>query len=325
MKREIFTFIESEPVLCRVKKVIKETLHEIHQDPKLFFTNLLRSDASLAKRKQYLRIGITAASFIWLLGSVSYLGYYYTYPPQLAENSDRQQIVDLMPLPAMPLEVLPPPPHKGQGSSLPSGGGKNEMSPPTKGILPAIMQHPIVAPNVHTLIENPTLPVPEAIKGPINLPKQAIDLQVGDPNGVIGALSNGPGGPAGIGIGNGNTIGDTTGNNPYGIGGPPGPPSNNDDPVSIGSSDLIKPMLLTRPKPNYTEEARRSKVEGKVVLAAVLRADGTVSDIRVVQGLGYGLDEEAIRAAQGVQFRAGMKNGQKVSVKVRLEYTFSLL
>ena len=75
------------------------------------------------------------------------------------------------------------------------------------------------------------------------------------------------------------------------------------------------PMEITFvPKPQYTDEARSKKVEGEVVLQVLFTASGTVKVIRVVQGLGYGLDEAAESAARQIQFRPAMQDGQPVDV-----------
>src|SRR5262249_26705657 len=64
------------------------------------------------------------------------------------------------------------------------------------------------------------------------------------------------------------------------------------------SKVTTRPRILARPVPGYTDEARRAHVEGAVKLSVVLNANGTVSDIRVTQPLGYGLDEKAMEAAR---------------------------
>ena len=91
------------------------------------------------------------------------------------------------------------------------------------------------------------------------------------------------------------------------------------------SNVTTRPQILGRPTPGYTEEARRAQVEGAVKLSVVLDADGTVSTISVVRGLGYGLDERAIEAARQLRFVPAQKDGHRVSVRVFLEFKFTLL
>src|SRR5262249_20320009 len=99
---------------------------------------------------------------------------------------------------------------------------------------------------------------------------------------------------------------------------------NTSDVFSV-SNVTTRPQILGRPNPEYTEEARRAQVEGAVKLSVVLGADGGVSDISVVRGLGYGLDERAIQAARQLRFVPAEKDGHRVKVRVFLEFKFKLL
>ena len=93
---------------------------------------------------------------------------------------------------------------------------------------------------------------------------------------------------------------------------------------SVGSV-TVRPQILGRPTPGYTDEARRNQIEGSVKVSVMLKADGTVSDIKVARGLGYGLDEKAIEAARQLRFVPAQKDGHVVSVRLFLEFKFSLL
>lgn len=85
------------------------------------------------------------------------------------------------------------------------------------------------------------------------------------------------------------------------------------------------PVPLLQPTPAYTEEARKSRTEGLVVLQAVIRKDGTVAVVRVIRGLGRGLDESAIEAvANRWRFRPGTVDGQPVDVPATIEVSFRL-
>jgi len=91
------------------------------------------------------------------------------------------------------------------------------------------------------------------------------------------------------------------------------------------SKVTTRPQMLARPVPGYTEEARRAQVEGAVRLSVILNSNGTVSDIRVTAGLGYGLNEKAIEAAKALRFVPAQKDGHIVSVRLTLEFKFTLL
>ena len=83
------------------------------------------------------------------------------------------------------------------------------------------------------------------------------------------------------------------------------------------------PVRITgKPKPAYTEEAKRLRIEGAVVLQVTFSASGTVHNVRVVRGLGYGLDEAAVRAAQSLVFEPAKRDGRPIDVtsNVRIEF-----
>jgi protein TonB len=85
------------------------------------------------------------------------------------------------------------------------------------------------------------------------------------------------------------------------------------------------PKLVKEVKPNYTPEARAAKIQGTVLLSAVVREDGTVSDVKVSRSLDtkYGLDAEAIKAAKQWTFNPGMRDGKPVAVLVAIELAFT--
>jgi TonB family protein len=102
-------------------------------------------------------------------------------------------------------------------------------------------------------------------------------------------------------------------------------------PVAIGDAVLPGPgVTLPRPlrevKPQYTAEAMRARVEGGVLLAAVVKTDGSVGDIQVLRSLDpkFGLDEQAREAAAQWRFVSGTKDGQPTAVVVTIELTFTL-
>jgi protein TonB len=82
--------------------------------------------------------------------------------------------------------------------------------------------------------------------------------------------------------------------------------------------------LLSKPEPQYTEEARRNQVTGTVVLRVVFSSSGDVTQIRALHTLPFGLTERAIAAARQIQFVPAVKGGQPVSVAMQLEYNFNL-
>src|SRR3984893_14436148 len=82
--------------------------------------------------------------------------------------------------------------------------------------------------------------------------------------------------------------------------------------------------ILDKPRPQYTAEGRTLRIEGDVVLDMVFQADGTVQVNQVVSGLGHGLDEAAVRAAQQIKFKPAKRDGQPVDFPARVRIEFRL-
>lgn len=82
--------------------------------------------------------------------------------------------------------------------------------------------------------------------------------------------------------------------------------------------------LLSKPAPSYTSEARQKKIEGDVELEVEFTATGQVRVIRVIRGLGYGLDESAVKAAENIRFAPARRDGQAVDAQGRLKIVFRL-
>ena len=82
--------------------------------------------------------------------------------------------------------------------------------------------------------------------------------------------------------------------------------------------------ITFKPRPVYTEEGRKLKVEGEVLLDVVFAATGRIRIVKVVQGLGHGLDESAIQAAQRIQYKPALKNGQPADFEAVLHIVFQL-
>jgi len=83
-------------------------------------------------------------------------------------------------------------------------------------------------------------------------------------------------------------------------------------------------VIVEKPKPEYTAEGRNMKVEGDVVLDLIFLANGTVQMNRVVSGLGHGLDEAAVRAAQQIKFKVAKREGTPVDFPARVRIEFRL-
>lgn len=85
------------------------------------------------------------------------------------------------------------------------------------------------------------------------------------------------------------------------------------------------PGLVHKVEPTYSEEAIKAGLEGKVLLQGVVGTDGKARDVKVIRGLGLGLDENAVAGVGAWEFVPGKKDGQPVNVQVRIEESFSSL
>ncbi len=83
-------------------------------------------------------------------------------------------------------------------------------------------------------------------------------------------------------------------------------------------------VFRSKPRPGYTLEARRKRKQGFVILKVALSSMGTISRVRVLRGLPFGLTESAIKAACKLEFKPAIKDGQSVSQWVTAEYVFRL-
>jgi len=216
--------------------------------------------------------------------------------------------------------VLPVTPNQ-EKSGGGGGGGRKTLTPPSLGKLPRAADKQFVPPDPEPpknldpkLIVEPTVVAPQLASLPqINL------LNLGDPNGVVGPPSAGPGVGGGIGSGQGRGVGEGKG---PGVG--PGEGGGNGGGVFRVGGGVSPPTVVSRVEPQYSEEARKARYQGTVVLEAIVRRDGTVDIQRVVRSLGFGLDENAIQALKQWKFRPGMRNGVPVDVSLNIEVNFNL-
>jgi periplasmic protein TonB len=198
------------------------------------------------------------------------------------------------------------------------GGGQREPVPASKGRLPPVAHLRVFTPpTAHILHDSPKLPVAQAmlIDPQIDLPKVEVD-RIGSPWGVEGLLSGGPGGPAGIGNGTCCGVGNMSG---PGI----GPRGSGDERARRVRPKLSrKPEVMFTLEPEYSDEARKARYQGVVVIVAEIGTDGRPHDLRVVRPLGLGLDEKAVEAVAKWRFRPAIADGAPVSWPATIEVTF---
>jgi TonB family protein len=84
------------------------------------------------------------------------------------------------------------------------------------------------------------------------------------------------------------------------------------------------PTLIYKTDPEYTEEARQAKLQGTVLVYVQISPEGIATNIRVLRGIGMGLDEKAMDAVARWRFKPGMKDGRPVTVEAQIEVNFRL-
>ncbi len=196
------------------------------------------------------------------------------------------------------------------------GGGNHDPLPASHGNLPKASLDPqITPPTVILPKEPPKLPLEETVvvAPEIRLPQGG---QIGDPMAQSSrVLSNGTGGPGGIGPGCCDGVGPSNGpgfgRGPAGI-------------YPAGKMGVTVPQVIFNPEPSFSDQARKAKAQGIVMLLLVVGKDGRPYDIRVGQSLGMGLDEKAIEAVNRWRFRPATLNGQPVATQIAVQVDFRL-
>ena len=201
------------------------------------------------------------------------------------------------------------------------GGGNHSPQPAAKGKLPKIAMKQFVPPTEVVLNEHPKLVMEPTIVAPPDSVLPNVNMpNIGDPLAKLGPPSNGMGSGGGIGNGKGGGIGsgDGAGFGPGSGGGFGG------GAFRVGGG-VSQPAVVYKVDPEYSEEARKAKYSGTVLLQLDVGIDGKANSIKVVKGVGLGLDEKAIEAVQKWKFTPGKKNGQPVPVYATVEVNFRLL
>jgi TonB family protein len=229
-------------------------------------------------------------------------------------STTRIVAVDISPY----LPLLPASAKKAGGGG---GGGDRSPTPASKGAIPRFAKMQLAPPMAVIPNTAPKLEVTPTLLGPpeLKLPQMSSNMPWGDPNGVLGPPSNGPGFGGGIGSGEGTGIGSGKGG---GLG--PGEGGGVGGGVYSVGGGVSAPIPIYKPEPAYSEEARKAKYQGTVVLWITVDASGMVTDCRVVKPLGLGLDEKAVETVRTWKFKPAQRNGSPVPVRVMVEVSFRL-
>jgi protein TonB len=202
------------------------------------------------------------------------------------------------------------PPALPKAQMMGGGGGQRGPTPVTKGTPPKFADVQIVPPKAPPMVApkivmEPTIEVQKDVKMASSLP------QIGVANSPIVGMSMGNGSGSGLGSGNGAGLGAGSGGNTGGglrkIGG-----------------GVSAPVLLYQVEPQFSEEARKAKAAGNVVVNLWVDDKGNPTHVRVLRGVGMGLDEKAVEAVKQYRFKPAMEGGKPVTVEMNIEVNFQI-
>jgi TonB family protein len=220
----------------------------------------------------------------------------------------------------VPAKIIPPttsnsvelapyvPQHVGKGGPSGGGGGDASKLKASAGTPPKAAKQQFTPPTVLPQ-QKSKLMIEPTVVADLKVPPNA---QLGDPLSKLMTPSNGTGVGGGIGTGSGGGVGS-------GHGGPGVGPG-----IFHVGEGVSAPRAIYTPEPEFSEEARKAKYQGVVVLNIIVGTDGRVHNPRVVRALGMGLDEKAIEGVKTWKFDPSKKDGRAVAVEMNIEVAFNL-
>jgi periplasmic protein TonB len=191
------------------------------------------------------------------------------------------------------------------------GGGQHDLAPVTQGHLPKLAPQQLLPPKAPPTVA-PKLAIEPSVVVQPDL-KMATNTMpnIGAPTSSLKGFSMGNGTGTGIGSGVGNGVGLGSGGNTGG------------GVMRVGGS-VHAPLLIHEVDPQFSEEARKAKFSGNVLVSLIVDEQGNPSHVRVARGVGMGLDEKALEAVREYRFKPAMQNGKPVKVEMNVEVNFQI-
>jgi periplasmic protein TonB len=242
-----------------------------------------------------------------------------TFGHQVVQKVEQHETVTLI-APSPDAYALPVAKKIASGGG---GGGDHDKLPAPKGRLPKLAMQQITPPQIIVRNEHPKLAVEPTVVVPPQVRLASNHMpNLGNPSAAAlpsAPPSNGTGSGGGIGSGSGGGVG---------VGHGPGVGAGSGGGIGGGvfkvGGGISAPQALSTPDPEYTEEARNAKTQGTCILWMIVDDQGHPRDIRVVRGLGFGLDARAIEAVRQWRFQPALKDGRPVNVQISVEVGFRL-
>ncbi|HEY6245144.1 MAG TPA: energy transducer TonB [Pyrinomonadaceae bacterium] len=346
--------------LGSLKQDLRNAWPEFKKHPVESVVSIIRQEIERAGRVLFAPSFIAACAILVCLVAVALLFDRTRLGPKPPLNDENADIAIEIGIPNLSRQDKKPDDHSigrggkgrvginqglGEGSgevrqSARGGGGSGDHNPLPAQIGKLLPPSTVLASIPKTPPLSPALPVAGMDLDPA-LWKDMKTPVFGDPRSSSTEPSKGPGDGGvigsnnGLGIGDGNGPGFGPGNNGNtgngdkrtgccGGGAASGNAIWTDDRILTGRDVEQRARLLSKPEPQYTEEARRNQITGTVMLRVVFSSAGHVEQIHAVQTLPFGLTEKAIAAARQIRFVPATKAGHSVSVWMQLEYNFNL-
>ena len=207
----------------------------------------------------------------------------------------------------------PPPPAKAAPKAALAAGGGGQRGPAavSKGNPPEFANEQLNAPKAPPTMA-PKINIPVTVEGDPHLNMAHADVpNFGVSNSPLVGMSMGNGNGTGLGSGNGAGIG-------------PGTAGNTGGGLRRIGGGVSAPVALYTPEPEFSEEARKAKVSGNVIVYLQVDEQGRATHVRVVRGLGMGLDEKALAAVQQYRFKPAEEHGHPVRVEMNVDVNFQI-
>jgi protein TonB len=302
---------------------LRQQIHErLHPEklPPLQLTSRPVPVKSIWGDYNYKKRGATGSAILHVLAISAIVGFtlYGRRIVKAVEPHEDVQLIAPDPGVYMPMQAKAVEAPSGGGG----GGGDRDKLVAPQGKLPKQSLEQIAPPQAVIRNPLPKLPVEPSVVIPPSIQLANNNLpNLGDPKSAIpsGPPSNGIGSGGGIGSGAGGGIGSGLG---PGVG--PGSGGGTGGGVFRVGGGVSAPKALYTPDPEYSEEARKAKYQGTVVLWLIVGPDGRPQQVKVARTLGMGLDQKAIEAVRNWRFEPAKLNGNPVAVQINVEVKFRL-
>jgi protein TonB len=208
--------------------------------------------------------------------------------------------------------ILAPPPMAPLKDTMGGGGGQRGATPVSKGQLPKFAETQITPPKAPPM-EQPKIRMPDpTLEVQTNLKMANNNMpNLGMPNSPLIGNSMGNGTGSGIGSGNGSGLGPGSGGN-YGGG------------LRKIGGGVSSPVVIYQVEPEFSEEARKAKFMGVVLVNLIVDSHGLPQNVHVLRGVGMGLDQKAVDAVRQYRFKPAMEGGKPVPVELNVQVDFQI-